>query len=161
MGRNRDGREGGERERTNFCFYQVAHSKLEKLVAPECRPSDIQGHTITRPFTDLKRTAPTHKMQRKGAGHVLKGPMNPFEVSFYPMTRSMGMKAARVQQDSVNCIVVDSEPQDKHERLMVAGRVAVNSAGNTVLASATTLLPNIHGLIHLVVMLFTPCMELR
>ena len=54
-----------------------------------------------------------------------------------------------VERSSVNVVVVDSEPQDKHERMMVAAHVAVNPSGSMVLARYTTLLPNLHGLPYL------------
>ena len=77
------------------------------------------------------------------------------------MTRAGGLKAARVESDSVNSIVLNDEPQDKHQRLMVAACVALNSTGNTVLARNTTLLPNIPGLAHLMCLVFAPSVELR
>ena len=55
---------------------------------------------------------------------VLKGPTNPYEVSFYPMTQAGGTRAAKVEKSAVNVVVVDSEPQDKHERMMEAAHVA-------------------------------------
>ena len=54
-------------------------------------------------------------------------------------------------------VVVDSEPQDKHERMMVP----VNASGSIVLARYTTLLPNLHGLPYLVCLLFAPAVEMR
>ena len=62
------------------------------------------------------------------------------------MTRDKGTRAAKVERSSVNVVVVDSEPQDKHERMMVAVHVAVNLSGSMVLSRYTTLLPNLHGL---------------
>ena len=77
------------------------------------------------------------------------------------MTCTGGTRAAKIARDSVNAIVVDSEPQDKHERMMVASQVAITSTGSTVLARYSTLLPNLHGLPYLVCLLFTPTVEMR
>ena len=77
------------------------------------------------------------------------------------MTRAGGTRAAKVERSSVNVVVVDSEPQDKHERMMVAAHVAVNPSGSMVLARYTTLLPNLHGLPYLVCLLFAPTVEMR
>ena len=77
------------------------------------------------------------------------------------MVRSSSGRAAKIARDSVNSIVVDSEPQDKHERLMVASQVSVNSSGSMVLARYTTLLPNLHGLPYVVCLLFAPTVEMR
>lgn len=77
------------------------------------------------------------------------------------MTNAGGTRPAKIEKDSVNSIVVDNEPQDKHERMMVAANVAVTSSGNIVLARNTTLMPNHNGLHFLVCLLFTPAVEMR
>ena len=77
------------------------------------------------------------------------------------MSHAGGLRTTRVERDSVNSIVVDSEPQDKMLRMMVASHVALNPVGSTILARDTTLLPNIHGLPHLVCLLFAPFVEMR
>ena len=92
---------------------------------------------------------------------TLRGPSSPYEVSFYAMTNIGGVRPARIERDSVNSVVVDNEPQDKHERMMVAARVALNPSGSACVAKETTLLPNIHGLPHLVCLLFAPTIEMR
>lgn len=92
---------------------------------------------------------------------VLRGPSSPYEIHFYAMTNVGGMRPARIERDSVNSIVVDNEPQDKHERMMVAAHVALNPSRSACVAKETTLLPNIHGLIHLVCLLFAPTIEIR
>ena len=92
---------------------------------------------------------------------TLRGPSSPYEVSFYAMTNIGGMRPARIERDSVNSVVVDNEPQDKHERMMVAARVALNPSGSACVAKETTLMPNIHGLPHLVCLLFAPTIEMR
>ena len=91
----------------------------------------------------------------------LKGPSSPYEVSFYSLTKIGLMKSARIERDSVNSICVHSEPQDKHERLMVSTFVALNSNATSVIARETTLMPNINGLIYILTMLFAPYVELR
>ena len=77
------------------------------------------------------------------------------------MSHAGGLRTTRVERDSVNSIVVDSEPQDKMLRMMVASHVALNPAGSTILTRDTTLLPNIHGIPHLVCLLFAPFVEMR
>ena len=73
----------------------------------------------------------------------------------------MGLHSTKIEKDSVNSIVFNPEPQDKHHRMMTAAHVALNSAGNSVLARNTTLMPNRPGLSHILCMLFCPHMELR
>ena len=84
-----------------------------------------------------------------------------YEVTFHPLTIVGGYRQARIERDSINCFVVNNDSHDQHERLMVAGHVALNPSGNVCMARHTTLLPNIHGLIHLVTLLFAPCIEMR
>ena len=91
----------------------------------------------------------------------LRGPSNPYEVSFYSMANTSGLHSMKIEKDSVNSIVFNDEPQDKHHRMLVAANVALSSSGTTVLTRNTTLLPNIHGLSHLLCLLFCPHLELR
>ncbi len=66
-----------------------------------------------------------------------------------------------MERDSVNSVALHSEPEDRHQRLMVAAYVGVNNAGNTLLARDTTIMPNIPDLPALTAMIFSPAMELR
>lgn len=43
-------------------------------------------------------------------------------------------RATRVEQDSVNSVVLCEEPQDKHPRMLVAAAINMNSAGNAMIA---------------------------
>ena len=110
----------------------------------------IQSHMTDRRF-----------YQHGGTRMFLRGPDSPYEVTFYALTKSGGFRPVKIERMSVNSIVVNNEPQDTHERMMVAAHVALNPAGNTCLARTTTLLPNIHGLLHLVALLFAPAIEMR
>ena len=87
----------------------------------------------------------------------------------------------RVERDSVNSVTIDNEPQDKHERIMIASHVGLNPSGNTMVLRCvcmnyaiiyfttmittanrdTTLMPNIHGLSSLICLLFVPTVEMR
>ncbi len=91
----------------------------------------------------------------------LKGPSSPYEVSFSAMTVGGNLRSVRVQNDSINSVVINNEPQDKHARMMVAGQVILNPSGNTCLARDTTLLPAISGLVHIMCLLFAPTVEMR
>ena len=93
--------------------------------------------------------------------HILKGPTSPYEVKFYCMTNIGSLRPSRVERDSVNSIVVDAEPQSKHDKIMVAANVALNPSGSATLARETTLLPNLLGLPYLLCLLFAPSAEMR
>ena len=91
------------------------------------------------------------------------------------------IRDVRVERDSVNSVTIDNEPQDKHERIMIAGHVGLNPSGNTMVLRCecinyiilsfttiitalnrdTTLMPNIHGLSSLICLLFAPTVEMR
>ncbi len=77
------------------------------------------------------------------------------------MMVNSGHLRARIQQDSVNTVVLNTEPQEKHERMMVAAHVALSASGSNYVARDTTLLPSIPGLPHLLCLLFAPSVEMR
>ncbi|XP_077865739.1 ATP-dependent RNA helicase TDRD9-like [Saccoglossus kowalevskii] len=100
--------------------------------------------------------------QGRRKGRVfLHGPFSPYEMNFYPMTQVGRFRSTRVEPGSVNSVALNSEPQDKHERMMVSALVSVNSSGTALMARDTSLMPNIHGLAAIVSMLFAPAIELR
>ena len=67
----------------------------------------------------------------------------------------------RVGNDSINSVIIDDAPSDKHSRVLVAGAVGLNASSDTLLLTNTTLMPNIIGLPALAAILFTPQMEIR
>lgn len=42
-----------------------------------------------------------------------------------------------MERDSVNSVIIDNEPQDKHERFVIASNVRLNSSGNTMVLRYT------------------------
>ena len=42
-------------------------------------------------------------------------------------------RGVRVERDSVNSVTIDNEPQDKHERIMIAAHVGLNPSGNSMI----------------------------
>uniref|UniRef100_UPI00358FA5D5 ATP-dependent RNA helicase TDRD9-like n=1 Tax=Myxine glutinosa TaxID=7769 RepID=UPI00358FA5D5 len=91
----------------------------------------------------------------------LFGPYSPYHMEFHSLTHIGRMRSIRVDKNSVNCVAVDIEPQDTHERLLLAAAVSVSPTGSTILLHDTTLMPPIHGLPAIVCAMFTPTMELR
>ncbi|KAL6488110.1 hypothetical protein MHYP_G00047360 [Metynnis hypsauchen] len=89
------------------------------------------------------------------------GPSSPHKVTFYNMSGVAQCRSVAVERDSINSVLVNDHPQDKHERMLVAGSVSLNASGSCILLKETTLMPHIHGLPALITMLFTPIMELR
>lgn len=91
----------------------------------------------------------------------LKGPRSPLEMKLYNLTRSGQRRDVAVEWNSVNSVLLDTDPQDPHERMLVAATVSLNQAGDRMNLRHTTLLPNIHGLPALICLIFAPEIELR
>ncbi|XP_026888009.2 ATP-dependent RNA helicase TDRD9 isoform X1 [Electrophorus electricus] len=89
------------------------------------------------------------------------GPFSPHKVTFHCMSGVMQYRSVIIDRDSINSVLVNDNPQDSHERLLVAGSVSLNASGTCIMLKETTLMPHIHGLPSLITMLFTPVMELR
>jgi ATP-dependent RNA helicase TDRD9 len=77
------------------------------------------------------------------------------------MANSGHCHAVRIQRDSINSVVINSEPQDKHQRMMVSAHVLLNPTGNACVARDTTLLPLIPGLPHIICLIFAHTVEMR
>ncbi|XP_056445679.1 ATP-dependent RNA helicase TDRD9 [Gadus chalcogrammus] len=91
----------------------------------------------------------------------VNGPNSPHRVSFHSFSHSTYYKSVSIQKCSLNSGVVNEMPQYKHQRMLVAGSVAVSAESAHILLRDTTLMPDIPGLPALITMLFTPVMELR
>ncbi|XP_076314448.1 ATP-dependent RNA helicase TDRD9-like [Tachypleus tridentatus] len=70
-------------------------------------------------------------------------------------------RTVHMDRDSVNSVALDPEPQDQHERMLVASHVGLNSTGSAIVVRNTTLMPNVHGLSSIIALLFAPYAELR
>lgn len=89
----------------------------------------------------------------------LKGPFSPLEMRMYGCIESAGNKLIDVEGSSVNTVLLNSEPQNYHTRLLVAGYVSQTSEGHRLKLRQTTLMPNIPGLPVLLTLLFCPTMQ--
>lgn len=92
---------------------------------------------------------------------VVHGPSSPHKVNFHSMSKVSNFRSVNIERDSINCVMVNENPQDWHERMLVAASVSLSASGSRILLKETSLMPHIHGLPSLVTMLFTPVMELR
>ncbi|XP_067136468.1 ATP-dependent RNA helicase TDRD9 [Centruroides vittatus] len=99
-------------------------------------------------------TTPTQRI-------LLHGPFSALETSYLGMTYLGRSRRVRIDRDSINSVILDSEPQDKHSRLLVSSYVGLSADGSAINARNTTLMPNIHGLPALVILTFAPCAEFR
>ncbi|XP_052007459.1 ATP-dependent RNA helicase TDRD9 [Xyrauchen texanus] len=92
---------------------------------------------------------------------LVHGPSSPHKVSFHSMSRVSQFRTVSIERDSINSVMVNENPQDWHERMLVAAAVSLSASGSHILLKETSLMPPIPGLPSLVNMLFTPVMELR
>ncbi|XP_019725760.1 ATP-dependent RNA helicase TDRD9 isoform X2 [Hippocampus comes] len=90
----------------------------------------------------------------------LHGPSSPYKIQFHCLFHDTYIKHVNIDQYSINTMAVNENPHYKHQRMLVAGSVFINSSGN-ILPKDTSLMPDIPGLPAIVTMLFTPIMELR
>ncbi|KAI9579934.1 hypothetical protein GQX74_000722 [Glossina fuscipes] len=91
----------------------------------------------------------------------LRGPYSPLETKIYSAIAAGTWKCVEIEKESVNSVLLDTDPQDVHEHLVVAAAVTENQSGNTIVARGTTLMPNIHGFGALVTMMFCPTMQIK
>ncbi|KAL3874648.1 hypothetical protein ACJMK2_037630 [Sinanodonta woodiana] len=109
---------------------------------------------------DTTNSVPTQSKKR-GSRANLHGPNNPYEMNFYSITNVGRLRNVKIDPDSVNSIAIDDEPQDQHQRMMVAGYVGLNPSGTSMIARDSTIMPLIPGLPALVCLLFSPMAEIR
>lgn len=91
----------------------------------------------------------------------LKGPFSPLEMELVNLVSAGRTKKIRIEPNSVNSVLLDTNPADYHERLLIAGTVSQNVTGERLSLRNTTLMPNIHGLPSLISLIFAPTIELR
>ncbi|EDV94932.1 probable ATP-dependent RNA helicase spindle-E [Drosophila grimshawi] len=91
----------------------------------------------------------------------LKGPYSPLENSMNSMLRIGMYKSVAIEKESVNAVLLDADPQDRHDQMIVAASVTESDGNDKLVARGTTLMPNIHGFGALMAMLFCPTMQIK
>ncbi|KAH8363289.1 hypothetical protein KR084_007780 [Drosophila pseudotakahashii] len=92
---------------------------------------------------------------------MLKGPFSPLESSMYSTIRVGKWKSVKIDNASVNAVLLDSDPQDQHDQMIVSHATVESADGQILTARGTTLMPNIHGFGALMAMLFCPTMQIK
>jgi len=72
---------------------------------------------------------PREKIQHTLA---LNGPNSPLEVKMYGKVKSLAGCTMTVDDDSVNSVLLDSNPEGKHERFLIAAQVSLQPCRFTV-----------------------------
>ncbi|XP_022903967.1 probable ATP-dependent RNA helicase spindle-E [Onthophagus taurus] len=88
----------------------------------------------------------------------LRGPFSPLEYTIYPMCRD-SRENITIEGSSVNSVMLDTDPQDVHDRLIVSVAVGENTTSTNLSLRHTTIMPNILGFPMLMAVLFCPKME--
>lgn len=91
----------------------------------------------------------------------LRGPFSPLEIELMHLTNAGASKKVNIDHQSVNSVLLDTAPNDPHDRLLVAGYVGESPSGKNLNLRETTLMPNLPGLTSLLSLMFCPRMELR
>ncbi|XP_076283323.1 tudor domain containing 9 protein spindle E isoform X2 [Lasioglossum baleicum] len=91
----------------------------------------------------------------------LKGPFSPLEIRLKHLTIAGRDKEVNIGMNSVNAVLLDTDPEDPSQRLLVAGSVSQSAYSSNLTLYNTTLMPRISGLTALIVLIFAPTMELR
>lgn len=113
-------------------------------------------------FENYNSTIPFVEAPQNGRHIVLlKGPFSPLETKVYSAMRLGGLKSVTVENHSSNSILLDNDPQDTHEKLLVATNMTESKANGNLTVRETTIMPNIHGFAPLMALLFCPEMEMN
>lgn len=113
-------------------------------------------------FQNYNATIPFVKAPNNGRQVIfLKGPFSPLETKIYSAMRLGGLKTVTVENNSSNSILLDNDPQDTHEKLIVATSMTEAKSNGNLTVRETTIMPNIHGFAPLMALLFCSTMEIN
>ncbi|XP_017141347.1 probable ATP-dependent RNA helicase spindle-E [Drosophila miranda] len=92
----------------------------------------------------------------------LKGPFSTLESTVFSTMRSGMSKTVRIDPCSVNFVLLDAEPQDQHDKMIVAASISATGRNNDVLTlRSTSIMPNIPGFAAIMTLIFCPRAQLK
>ncbi|ODN04338.1 putative ATP-dependent RNA helicase TDRD9 [Orchesella cincta] len=91
----------------------------------------------------------------------LKGPWSPLEMTFQALVQSSNTKQVRIDNNSVNSVLLDHEPTAPTSRMLVAANVTITDKSQSITARDSTVMAPVPGILSLVSMIFAPKVELR
>uniref|UniRef100_A0A1B0CMA6 Probable ATP-dependent RNA helicase spindle-E n=2 Tax=Lutzomyia longipalpis TaxID=7200 RepID=A0A1B0CMA6_LUTLO len=116
---------------------------------------DVQVDVMVRPQEAEVAPPPENICDRE---ITLKGPSSPLTALIYSPTRSASKKVCKVERNSVNCVLLDNDFQDYHQKMVVATHIKKSASGELSLLN-TTIMPNIPGILPLMALIFCPTAE--
>ncbi|XP_075723023.1 tudor domain containing 9 protein spindle E isoform X2 [Rhipicephalus microplus] len=136
------------RERVESYYQSVTTEAIDPSVA-DCKDQVDTSKLDVRALQTSSRKAKLH------------GPFSPLEARLVGMSKMCWLRGVYVDRNSVNSVLLNGEPQNKHPRLLVAATVSQSSTSDHVTLRNTTLMPLVPGLHCLLPLLFAPYSELR
>lgn len=87
---------------------------------------------------------------------TLKGPFSPLEMNVYSMVQCSATNKVSIEWNSVNSVLLDTDPQEEYDRLLVAGSISTNTDKTRLSLRHTTMMPSLRGLPVLMGLIFAP-----
>lgn len=111
---------------------------------------------------EIPEINPPHKADKADKMISLRGPISPLEISIFPVANSSNLKNVKIDQSSVNSVMLENEPNDMSDKYLVSSSVCqMGNDNNDLSVRQTTLLPHIRGFAPLMAAIFCPTMELK
>ncbi|XP_058062573.1 probable ATP-dependent RNA helicase spindle-E [Anopheles bellator] len=87
---------------------------------------------------------------------ALRGPYNPLQIKCSATTFSIYVNQVKIESDSVNSVLLESNPQDVHQKLLVSAGINEAKQSQRLTINQTTMMPNIPGMPALMALIFAP-----
>lgn len=140
-----------------------SNQKREEMHDYLLNTQSLRSNYLLGPSTDLDdrivNLFPPRSYTKRSL--TLRGPFSPMETNLLPANKISFWKSVLTERESVNSVLLNTDPQDTHEGLLVAAKITESSSGNGILARCSTLMPNVQGFGPLVAMLFCPMMQIK
>lgn len=136
---------------------ELEEKSKELCFDSKCSQTRLQNQHVQnqKPYPDLPEES-DYKSKV-----MLNGPISPLEVCLSPVVNSESLTSISIDSLSVNSITLDTCPNEPKGIFLVAQTVVRSSNKHHLTLRNTTLLPNIPGLETLIILIFTPYIELR
>ncbi|XP_045626208.2 ATP-dependent RNA helicase TDRD9 [Procambarus clarkii] len=142
-------------------FLSKQNHELRALYSSQVEESSVcSDYSISSAFSSLSFNFETVP-EKYASKRQLRGPDSPLLLRFVALTRTGGSKRVKIDSSSVNSTALDLEPQNPHDRLLLAASVTLDPSESSVTLRGTTLMPPIPGILPLCLLLFCPVAELR